>query len=780
MYGVLLTGASKKTHDIGGKAAGLNFLLQHGFPALPTGVITIDAFLHFLHEASVEPLIERLVAAADTETKKLLLTEIRSRISVQEISEWLFTALANLITDIPADRYCLRSSATVEDSSETSFAGVFESHINIPANDLVFRLRDCYASVFSEHALEYAQRSGISIKDIRMAAVIQPVAKPYASGVSFTCEPDTGCSNNVVIQSALGFGEAIVSGELAPDTFVVNKHTESIIKKSITTKQFKYRQGYSEKGGIIRDENDSLTARMPSLTDDNVRKLYHLVRNLELKYAIPADIEWVLTEDGYFIIVQIRPLVQTLSNENFVRYTLPNDLTDAPIIKGQPITDRIVVGKVRHALTKDIVASSEDVIVAKHIDVDWIGNLRNAKAVITEGGGYTSHIAIILREIGIPALFGAEGAFDTLEDGATVTVACNSRPGEAWLGALDYSETTYDLKNVYQPKTKVHLVSSSLAGIDKLFQLPLNGIGLVRLEFLISNAIGIHPMALADYVRGGDLPANVEEAIRNKSEGFSSAEEFYISTLTESICAFASRCPDKVVNVRFADLLTDDYLSLIGGNLYETQCEANPMLGWRGTTRLIDEDYRAAFILDCKAFQRAIDECGFTNINLLLPFCRMPEDVSMAIKLIRDYGPSQAKIGMMVEVPSNIALASEFENLVDLFLVGPMDMTQLTYGADRKAKKLSHYNNQTLATKEMVKIFLQRIPGCGKEVFIGGWPLFQYLSEYRQVQSNNILHLVELPDRMLELFENLRILEASISADEKALDQLLPPIASSW
>jgi len=785
MYSVILGRAScvLDAEIIGGKAVGLDYLIRNGFPSLETGVITTDAFARFLREAGVDSLIANWICAADTASERALLRDIRARITAQALPSWLSMEVSEVVEalgDSPADRYCLRSSATVEDSRQTSFAGVFESYINLPKDDLATKLKDCYASVFSDHAIDYARRAGISQKNIRMAVVIQPVVPPRSSGIAFTSEPETGCAMNVVIQSAFGFGEAIVSGELLPDTFVVNKHTSSIIKRSVASKPFQYVPANCKEGGVERRANSLVVASEASLTNDEVRELFRLVQDIEAGYGNPADIEWVLTASGHFIIVQVRPLTFAALDQSFVRYELLANLDGAPAVTGQPITDRIVVGEVRHAHSKEISANRGDVIVARHIDVDWTPSLRDATAVITEGGGYTSHIAIILREMGVPSLFGAEGAFDALPDKATVTVACNARPGAVWRGSLDFSTETFDLANVYRPRTRVHLVSSSLSGIDKLLQLPLNGIGLVRLEFLISDAIGIHPMAIADYARGRQLPDHVASEIFAKSAAHGAADEFYITTLAETICAFASRCPEKVVNVRFADLLTDDYLSLIGGDVYETQREANPMLGWRGTTRLVDEDYRAAFILDCRAFKRAIDELGFSNINLLLPFCRMPEDVRAAIEIIREFGPSKARIGMMVEVPSNVALAKEFADLADFFLVGPMDMTQLTYEADRKAKKLSRYNNQTVATKEMVKMFLQRISGCGKEVFIGGWPLFQYLSEYRAVQTNNVLHLVELPDRLLELFENLRGLEARVFAGDEAPIQCLSPLAANW
>lgn len=777
-------GSSHETSDanrVGGKGAGLDFLLRNGYPCPPAVAITTSAFARFVADADILPLIERLDHAPDNARKHEMLPQIRQRILSHPIPEWLRNAIDDAIKALhtgTAEQFCVRSSATVEDSEHTSFAGVFESFIGIRFEHLAQRLKECYACMYSEHAFEYAQQNGISLSTVQMAVIIQPLVSAKASGVAFTCESETGCDKNVVIQSAFGLGEAIVSGELSPDTYIINKWTGSIIKKSIPRKPFRYITGdaRSNQIGMVREDNEPNIACSQSLSDKQALHLFQSIIRLHSDYGRHADIEWVLKEDGQFALVQVRPLTNSSTSQSFITYTLPRELNEPPIITGHPITDRIVVGRVRHAPDKDTVAEAGDVIVAKHIDVDWTPNLKNASAVITEGGGYTSHVAIILREMGIPALFGAEDAYQALPDGAVVTVACHDRPGAVWLGELPYSTTTYDIGSVYRPRTRVHLVSSSIVGIDKLLNLPLSGIGLVRLEFLISEAIGIHPMAIADYVAGKPLPKHVAEHIRSKSKNHQSADEFYVATLTERICAFASRCPGKVVNVRFADLLTDDYLTLVGGDIYEIYKEANPMLGWRGTTRLTDEEYREAFILDCRAFRRAIDELGFSNINMLLPFCRMPEDVKAAVDLIRTYGPSKARIGMMVEVPSNVALAKEFAELADFFLVGPMDMTQLTYGADRKAKKLARYNNQTLATKEMVKLFLQRTEGCRKEVFIGGWPLFQYLQEYLQVATNNTLHLVELPDRLIELFENLERLEGSLFPEQGGMRQDTPSL----
>jgi pyruvate,water dikinase len=308
-------------------------------------------------------------------------------------------------------------------------------------------------------------------------------------------------------------------------------------------------------------------------------------------------------------------------------------------------------------------------------------------------------------------------------------------------------------------------VTSTLTNLDQYLRLPLAGIGLVRLEFLVHNDIGIHPLALIDYDNGAPQPPALKSAIEQRTRGFSSKREYYIQKLTEGICAIACRCPGKNINVRAPDFVVGDYLTLLGGRDYENEAEANPMMGWRGTSRLIDERYVAAFEMDCEAFRRVVDDYGFRNVNILVPFCRTPADAVAIRTILKRNGPTEALVGMMVEIPSNVMLAKQFAAIFDFFLVGPMDLTQLTYGADRTAWRLSRYCNETEAVKEMVKHFFYNIRDCDKDVFIGGWPLFQYLAEYNHVKGNNRIHVVELPDRLLELFENVSRLEESLGGE---------------
>ena len=752
---------------IGGKAAGLSFLREEGFPTLPGIVVTGEAFDRFLGAANLQDdvaRLDRLDPRSPEDHPQRLIQKIRTGIVSSALPPVVRASLAGVLDRASWGQtpLAVRSSCTAEDGQDASFAGVYESYINVPRERLEAYLLRCYASLFTERAIAYALKHRLKASELRMAAVIQPAIDSVAAGVAFTAEPETGCDKNALIESVFGLGAGLVSGEVSPDVFVVNKKTRSIIRKTRGDKGHRY--VFDPAGGTRREVNSAARAAQFSLLEEDLKRLFEIVCEIETRMlGQPVDVEWAKTPGGDIVILQARPLHMSTGEAGFIEYTLEVERHELPIVTGQPITDKVVVGRVRHAADMSVVASRGEVIVARHIDVDWTPRLKHATAVVTEGGGYTSHIAIILREMGIPALFGAEHAFEKLEEDALVTVACNRRPGGVWLGQQPYRERRIDLANVYRPRAKVHLVTSALGGLDRALRMPVNGIGLVRLEFLISNAIGVHPRAILDAERGQALPDTVRAAVRDRMRSFASPSEYYIETLCEAVCAFASRCPEKVVNVRFADLLSDDYLSLVGGELYETERESNPMLGWRGTSRLIDPDYVDAFTLDCLAFRKAIEEKGFDNITLMLPFCRTPEDAAVAIEHIRKHGPRHAPIGMMVEIPSNIALADEFADLVDYFLIGPMDLTQLTYGADRKSRRLSRYSDATAATREMVKFFLEKIRGRGKRVFVGGWPLFQYLEEYLPRLTNNELLLVELPDRLPELFANLRRLEAKVS-----------------
>ncbi len=751
---------------IGGKAAGLAALREAGFPTLPGIVVTAEAFDRFLAAANLQEYVarlDRLDPLSPEDHPPELIAKIRTGILSAALPTVVQTSLAQVLDRASWSQtpLAVRSSCTAEDGRDVSFAGIYESYLNVSRDQLEEHVRRCYASVYTERAIAYALKHRFKASELRMAVVIQPAIDAVAAGVAFTAEPETGCDKNALIESVFGLGAGLVSGEVSPDVFVINKKTGSVIRRILGDKGHRY--AFDAGGGTRREANSAAVATRFSLLEEDLKKLFEMVCEIETKMMDrPVDVEWAKTPQGDMVILQARPLQMSAGEAGFIEYTLEVEGHDLPIVTGQPITDKVVVGRVRLATDGSMVASRGEVIVARHIDVDWTPRLRHATAVVTEGGGYTSHIAIILREMGIPALFGAEHAFEKLEEDALVTVACNRRPGGVWLGQKPYHERRIDLASIYRPRTKVHLVTSALGGLDQALRMPVNGIGLVRLEFLISNAIGIHPRAILDAERGQALPDPVRAAVRDRMRSFASPSEYYVETLCEAVCAFASRCPEKVVNVRFADLLSDDYLSLVGGELYETERESNPMLGWRGTSRLIDPDYVDAFTLDCLAFRKAIEEKGFDNMTLMLPFCRTPEDAAVAIEHIRKHGPRHAPIGMMVEIPSNIALADEFADLVDYFLIGPMDLTQLTYGADRKSRRLSRYSDATAATREMVKFFLEKIRGRGKRVFVGGWPLFQYLEEYLPRLTNNELLLVELPDRLPELFANLRRLEAKV------------------
>ena len=757
---------------IGGKALGLRAIHQAGCPELACAVVTTAIFKELAAELSLDAdaaAIDRCLARGDEERALEISSRLRKKIAAHRLSgshlSGILAAAHELTDNCEYRTFAVRSSGTCEDQHDHSFAGCFASALNVSPDDLVPAILACYASLYSTTSLLYSARNSIAVTSLSMAIVLQPAVPATAAGVGFSTDPRSGCDATLIIEACPGLGTSLVSGQVTPDRFVVGKAGLAPVTRQLSRVK-SVRTVFADKGGTA-DLDCKQEANGYCIGWGDVREVGKWMELLEQRQGSPVDIEWLKDDKGAIRIVQVRPLkrmpAKRLQQE---RLLLSDD--NSPIVTGEPITARIARGRVRWlgGETGDRAARPGEVILARRLDVDCFRNVREAEAVVACEGGYTSHIAIILRENGIPAIFAAGSDAEKLRDGDLVTVDCTGPAGKVYSGSVPGCVREIDYSSIYRPCTRTHVVTSSYDRLHDILRLPLSGIGLVRMEFLIANEIGIHPLALCAFDAGeladGPLKAEIKRAIA----GFETATAWYIETLCNAVCQFAVACPHHVVNVRLPDLISNDYLALAGGGEYEERGEANPMLGWRGTTKLISREYRAAFELDCRALHTAICARGFHNINVMLPFCRTPEDGAQALSFMRGCGLQTVRIGMMVEIPSNIVLADEFAKIFDFFLVGPMDLTQFAYAADRKSTRLGHYNNQTAATREMVKVFLSKISGMGKDVFIGGWPLFQHYKEYAAIKSNNRIMLVELPDRLIELFESLRHLESQLSVQQ--------------
>ncbi len=736
--------------------------------AVPQGfALTIDAFRLFALENHLAPLfasLNPLDPGASAQFLRAVETAVLPRQVEQEIDEAV-TALLDAAARDPL-RLAVRSSCNYEDLPGLSFAGMYESYLDIAPESVARNVIRCYQSLFSPRSLAYLGTHGLDLQDVAMGVLVQELVEAKSAGTIFTAEPESGFTGLHRIEGAWGFGEGVVAGTNAPNSWSFSKKAGRIISRSLGELRTMYVGGANGAGSGLCDAPvpEELRNR-PCLTDGQVAALAAAASRLEDRAAHPLDIEWAADSEGGLWFLQARPL-SIRDDPFFVRYDLSAQELPAPILTGFPVTQKAVTGRARCVLTGPCPLESGEILVVPYLTVDWLSSLRNAGGVIVETGGHTSHISIILREHGIPAIFAAEGACRKVSDGQFLTLVCSGDQGLVWEGAVEVKREIVDLSAVPKPRHSVSVVTSTLTNLDRYLRLPLSGVGLVRLEFLVHSGIGVHPLALIDYDNGVPQSPELKAAIEEKTRGFESKREYYIQKLTEGIAAIACRCPDKHVNVRAPDFITGDYLALLGGPDYEHERENNPMMGWRGVTRLIDHSYVPAFEMDCEAFRRVVEDYGFTNVNILVPFCRTPADGAAVRAILKAKGPARASVGMMVEIPSNVMLARQFAEVFDFFLVGPMDMTQLTYGADRTSWRMSHYCNETEAVKEMVKYFLTCIRGCQKDVYIGGWPLFQYLREYNQVRSNNRICLVELPDRLIELFESVVRLEQSLGGDQ--------------
>jgi pyruvate,water dikinase len=749
---------------VGAKSFGVRRLIESDMP-VPQGIsLTTEAFSKFIEDRGFKRLIprlkeidrnnlEQLAAAADHIQKIFSSTELPAQIR-NEVVEALEALGKRSQTSRP--RFAVRSSCNYEDLEGMSFAGLYRSFINVVRASIFQSIIGCYASLYLLRSLIYIREHNVDLEEIQMGVLIQESVAAESAGTIFTADVNSGFDGVHQVEGVWGLGEGVVAGKNTPNAWTVFKRSRKIIGRSLGHAEHMYVGADADGVECVKTPDDKKYAY--SLTDEDVYTLTQYASRMEEEEKRPLDIEWVKSKSGELFLLQMRPL-GVRKGEVFTRYTLSEGRDDQPILRGMPITEKAVSGRVRVASGKLPDLSQEDILVVKYLDVDWLPFLKNVGGVIVEGGGFTSHISIILREHAIPSIFGAEGACDKLTEGELITLVCSSNLGAVWLGELSLTKECIDVSAIKKTRHKICVVTSTLANLDQYLRLPVDGIGLVRLEFLVYQNIGIHPLALIDYDAGKLQHETLRAAIEDRTRGYASKREFYIDKLTEGICAFASRCPDKIVNVRVPDFITGDYLTLLGGQEYEHYTEANPMMGWRGTSRLIDEEYVAAFELDCEAFRRVIDEHGFSNVNVLVPFCRTPKDGELIRTILKGKGPADATVGMMVEVPSNVMLARQFAEIFDFFLVGPMDLTQLTYGADRSSFKMSKYCNETEAVKEMVKYFFYSIRDYSKDVFIGGWPLFRHLQEYKEVQGNNRIHMVELPDRLLELFDNVHELE---------------------
>ncbi|MEZ9601233.1 phosphoenolpyruvate synthase [Vibrio sp. 10N.286.46.A8] len=731
---------------VGGKNASLGEMvsnLANAGVSVPNGFATTSyAFNNFLDYKGLDERIHQLLDELDVEDVDAL------RKTGATIRQWVLDAPfpESLEQDI-RDNYreliegneelsvAVRSSATAEDLPDASFAGQQETFLNVKGIDAVIEAaKHVFASLFNDRAISYRVHQGFDHRGISLSAGIQRMVRSdkASSGVMFTLDTESGFDQVVFITSSWGLGEMVVQGAVNPDEFYVHKPMLEaghypVVKKTFGSKLIKMIYSTNQEIGKQVDiiDTDTQERNEFSLNDEEIKELAKQAMIIEKHYQRPMDIEWAKDGiDGKLYIVQARPeTVCSQSDQNVIeRYEL-NNKADV-LVEGRAIGQRIGSGPVRlvDSLDQMSLVQEGDVLVTDMTDPDWEPVMKKASAIVTNRGGRTCHAAIIARELGIPAIVGCGTATSSLNDGDTVTVSCSEgETGYVYNGELDFEIKRSEVDELPMLPTKVMM---NVGNPDRAFdfaQIPNEGVGLARLEFIINKMIGIHPKALLNFDEQTDeIKAEINQRIR----GYKDPIDFYVSKLTEGIATIASAFWPKRVIVRMSDFKSNEYSNLVGGKTFEPH-EENPMLGFRGASRYISPVFEDCFELETQAIKRVRNEMGLKNVEIMIPFVRTPSEAASVIDILAKFdlrrGDQGLKVIMMCELPSNAILADEFLKYFDGFSIGSNDMTQLTLGLDRDSGDVAHlFDERNPAVKAMLKMAIDAAAKAGKYVGICG------------------------------------------------------------
>ncbi len=744
-YILWLDEIGKEHHEIvGGKAAGLGEMIRAGIPVPPGFVVTSNAYKQFIVETGIAGYIkhvleEYLKSGRPEEYEKvseLIRTKFMRTPMPRKIREAIIEAYRELAkrTGIESPRVAVRSSATVEDLPEASFAGQQETYLNvIGEEEVVEHVKRAWASLWTARALSYRDSLNIPHEYALMAVVVQKMVSSRSAGVMFTLHPVTGDESKITIESAWGLGEFVVAGVVTPDHFVVDKNTMEIIERRISRKEKalffdprsrtnveiklpeteeeleELRKKYPEIAEVIVKHN--IRPDAPSLSDDEIKRLATLALKVQEHFGRHMDIEWAIDyeiqEGNNIFLVQARP--ETVwsvkrAKEQAKLEEVVEEEKGKVLVRGVPASPGVASGVVKVALTPEEAAKKMergDILVTKMTDPDWVPYMKLAAAIVTDEGGMTAHAAIVARELGIPAVVGTGNATKVLKDGMVVTV--DGTRGLVLSGRIEVEKEKEAkpaaevglapeiLVNLYPvTATKIYMNLGAPEEIDKYKHLPFDGIGLMRIEFIISSWIGYHPLYLVDQGRG----------------------VYFVDKLAEGIAKVASAIYPRPVVVRFSDFKSNEYRRLKGGEKYEDIEERNPMLGWRGVSRYISPKYEPAFRLEVRAIKKVREEWGLKNVWVMFPFVRTTWELEKALKILEEEGLTRGKdfkVWIMVEVPSTVLLADEFAKLVDGFSIGSNDLTQLVLGVDRDSAllaKMGYFDERDPAVLKAIKMII--------------------------------------------------------------------------
>lgn len=776
--------SNKDVASVGGKNASLGELIQVLGPLgiqVPDGFATTsEAFRFFLAENNlVGPLTKALEQLDKVHLSNLHEVGEACRTLVQNgtlpevLKSDILESYRKLASNQPIS-VAVRSSATAEDLPTASFAGQHDSFLNINGEEnLLQAVHRCFVSLFNDRAIKYRLDNGFEHMQVALSAGVQRMVRSDkgSAGVIFTIDPETGFENVIYITSAWGLGENVVQGAVNPDEFYafkpsIEKGLKSIIFKKMGEKENK--MIYDEGGEKpLKNVKTSLSERSTfSLEPEDLEKLAAWSLKIEDHYGMPMDIEWAKDGlSGELFIVQARP--ETVHGQQqglkVKEYTLKSKAK--AITKGKAVGSKIASGRVCvvKSLADAVKVQEGDIIVADITNPDWNSMLRKAISIVTNKGGRTSHASIVARELGIHAVVGTGDATEKLKDGQVITVSCiEGDEGMIYDGQLDWEEREINIETIARTRTKPMFI---LADPFKAFRLsfyPNQGVGLLRMEFIISNTIRIHPMALVNFKQ---LPDNNDKkAIEAITQHYPDKKKYFVEQLSQNIAMVAAAFYPNDVIVRMSDFKTNEYAQLIGGKAFEPD-EENPMLGFRGASRYYNERYKEGFGLECEAMRVLRDDMGFTNVKLMIPFCRTVEEGQKVLETMKQFGLERGKNGLevyvMAEIPSNVIQAKEFAEIFDGFSIGSNDLTQLTLGIDRDSAIVSDlFDENNTSVKIMLSTVIKAAKESGVKIGLCGQAPSDFPAFAQFLVEQGIDSISFNPDALLKGIENITIAES--------------------
>ena len=784
--------------QVGGKNSSLGEMfsnLSSKGIMVPDGFATTSfAFEDYLKKNSLPPKLKALMDQLDRPGYNNL-NEIgekaRELILAGELQPELTTAVSKAYKELYGKdeiEVAVRSSATAEDLPHASFAGQHESYLNIKGEEALLKtIKRCYASLYTNRAIKYREENHFEHHEVDISVGVQKMvrADKASSGVIFTLEPESGFRDIVHLSGVWGLGENIVQGTVTPDEFFVFKPTllqgkNAIVHRNLGSKLktmiYRPNSYRDETEPVINIDTPKEKQERFVLTDEEVMKLAKWAIIIEEHYDKAMDLEWA--KDGItdeIFIIQARPeTVHSQKNPKVVKeYKLEEK--GKVLIQGEAIGSKIATGiaRVLHSPEEAGKLKNGEIIIADTTSPDWDPVLQKSSGLITNKGGRTSHAAIVARELGVPAIVGCVDATSKIKDGQLITVVCSEgKTGFVYEGELKFETTEHDFSNTQKPeKTQVMLIVGDPDNAYELSFYPNDGVGLMRIEFIITHSVQIHPMALVKFDALKDV--SVKKKIEELTHQYTDKKQYFVDNLAEGVATIAAAFYPKDVIVRMSDFKTNEYANLIGGKDFEPH-EENPMLGFRGASRYYNDLYKEGFQLECEAILKVRNEMGLSNVKVMIPFCRTVEEGKKVIAIMKEYGLEQGvdnlEIYVMAEIPSNVILADQFAEIFDGFSIGSNDLTQLTLGIDRDSSIVSDlFSEDNDAPKEMIAMVIRKANAAGVKIGLCGQAPSDLPEFARFLVEEGINSISFNPDALLKGIENINEAEKKISSKKSIL-----------